>query len=108
MKNDNRYNLTVPPKFVVYDGDSDSTKIDGIKWSGGEFVPGIGTEVTVRVNFIGKATVTGYFVEHGWLGLHVKPSDPPEWYVKQNGRGAGCHVFGAEITVTGTSVEVAS
>ena len=37
-----------------------------------------------------------YFVEHGFIGLIVKPNDPPAWYIKQNGADAVCHVFPAE------------
>lgn len=70
---------------------------DVLKWTGAEAPPPIGTKVFVRVNRIGAATVRSYFCEHGWLGLKVKPLDPPDWYVKQNGFGSCCHVFGAEI-----------
>lgn len=67
------------------------------KWSGVSLViPAIGEPIRVTMNGIGDGTVTGYFTEHGWFGLLVKPRNPPAWYVKQNGRGTSCHVFGNE------------
>jgi hypothetical protein len=69
-----------------------------IKWSNTTMpVPPIGELVHVAINSIGAARVEKYFVEHGFLGLLVKPLAPPAWYVAQNGRTATCHVYGAEI-----------
>lgn len=96
----NAYNLTVLPNFTTVGPDSikpGAVLAEGPKWSGGAEPPAIGETVTVKINRIGEAKVRGYFVEFGWLGLHVDPVNPPEWYVKQNGLGAPCHVFGAEI-----------
>jgi hypothetical protein len=66
-------------------------------WSGKQAPPKIGAKVLVRINRIGEAKVRGYFAQDGYLGLLVSPSNPPEWYVKQNGKKADCHVYGAEI-----------
>ncbi len=68
----------------------------GLKWSGGR-IPRIGEVVEVKINAIGAAVVESYFIEDNWLGLLVKPSNPPEWYVRQKGADASCHVFGEEI-----------
>lgn len=68
------------------------------KWSNLTFaVPAIGEIVNVRINRLRASRVVGYFVEHGFLGLLVKPLAPPEWFVKQNGRFSECHVFGTEV-----------
>jgi hypothetical protein len=67
------------------------------RWSGINPPPAIGEIVDVRINVIGPSKVVGYFVEINWLGLLVKPFDPPEWFVRQNGYDASCRVFGAEI-----------
>ena len=95
----NRYNLTNLPDYKkvgprsMLNGDPNGIPM----WSGNTAPPAIGDPVGVRINRIGLAKVRGYFVEAGWLGVHVDPVAPPEWYVKQNGLGAPCHVFGAEI-----------
>lgn len=67
------------------------------KWSGVNSPPQVGECVAVTMNAVGPAKVEGYFTESGWLGLLVKPLNPPEWFVKQNGYNASAHVFGAEI-----------
>lgn len=67
------------------------------KWSGKGEPPARGDVVEVSINGIGKSTVIGYFVEHGFLGVEVRPIAPPAWYVEQNGKGASCLVFGAEL-----------
>lgn len=59
-------------------------------------MPKVGDAITVEINGIGKGTVTGFFVEHGFIGLMVKPHNPPEWYLKQNGGNVSGHVFPAE------------
>lgn len=69
---------------------------DGI-WSGVCAIPKIGDIVNVDVNDIGPSEVLGYWLEAGYVGCVVRPSEPPEWYVRQNGSGAACVVFGIEI-----------
>lgn len=69
----------------------------GNKWSGKNPVPAVGDTVRVRINQIGEGRVCGYFTQHGYLGLLVQPHNPPDWYIKQNGRYSSCHVFGAEL-----------
>lgn len=93
----------VPP-FVAYvsTGAKGEKLPAGLKWSGGK-LPAIGAMVKVAINQIGQARVRGYFVEHGWLGLLVVPVTPPAWYVKQNGRGTACHVFGTELSDSTTT-----
>lgn len=67
------------------------------RWSGKEPPPTVGATVNVKMNSIGPSVVVKFFVEDGFLGLIVRPKAPPAWYVKQNGRDATCHVFGAEL-----------
>jgi hypothetical protein len=66
--------------------------------SGGfEAPPAVGARVDVRINGFGPATVLGYFVEHGFLGVKVKPDVRPPWHVRQNPSRDVALVFGAEI-----------
>lgn len=76
------------------DGDPRPSNDDRPKWSGSIPVPPVGAIVVAGV---GPSEVIGYFVAEGWLGLLVKPYDPPESFVRKNGYDAVCHVFGAEI-----------
>ena len=66
------------------------------KWVTDKPVPAVNTLVNVKINGIGRSKVLRYFTEHGFLGLVVKPLSPPDWYAKQNGADAECHVFPAE------------
>ena len=67
------------------------------QWISRRGVPAVGEIVTVKINSIGRSIVEKYFVEHGFLGLLVKPLNPPSWYVRQNGADESCHVFPAEV-----------
>jgi len=40
---------------------------DPVKWGGKVEPPAIGTKVLITMNQLGRGTVRGYFVEHGWL-----------------------------------------
>lgn len=66
-------------------------------WSGADLPPAIGAEVDLRINRCGLATVLAYFVHEGYLGIQAQLKNPPDWYVRQNGRSTPCHAFGAEI-----------
>jgi hypothetical protein len=59
--------------------------------------PAIGTKVKVTMNGLGTGTVTGYFVEHGWLGVHVKADNRPEWHKNAHPDVDEYLVFGVEI-----------
>jgi hypothetical protein len=74
------------------------------QWSGGD-IPNIGQTVFCKANSIGYASVLGYYLEAGWLGVIVWPNDPPDWYVRQNGRDAICGVFGVEIGTVAEATE---
>lgn len=92
--------LAVLPAFefaVFKDGKAVPSTNNLPRWSGVNSPPVAGEIANVNGNGIGPAKVVGYFVEGGWLGLLVKPFNPPEWFVRQNGYDARCHVFGAEI-----------
>lgn len=75
---------------------------NGARWSGRDtfalMPPAIGTDVSVTMNGLGRATVLAHEVVEGYLGLRVRLHNPPDWYVKQNGKNARpALVFGAEI-----------
>lgn len=86
------------PEFYRHTKDREPC-VDGpaYAWSNDKAPPAIGTKVKVAINSIGTSQVIGYFIEDGYLGLLCVPDDPPDWYVKQNGRRSHCHVFGAEV-----------
>lgn len=57
--------------------------------------PAIGERVTSKAHKNLTGTVTGYFVEYGWIGLHVKLDTP---YVNGNGKSfEKVHVFGIDL-----------
>ncbi len=100
--NDTLRDHAVLPRWYPYDSggaegldNRDMTR--GHAWSGGEDPPAVGAEVDVYVNMIGKATVTGYWTEHGFLGVLVLPHDPAIWYAEQNGVDTPCHLTGVEL-----------
>ena len=98
------HGLQAPPYDVaVWADDKAQPCIDGRpRWSrqDGQAPPTVGTIIIVTVNGIGKALVTGYFEEEGWLGLRCKLLEPPERLRKQPGFDANAgHVFGPEYTV---------
>lgn len=66
------------------------------KWSG-NFIPKIGETVLAVVNGIGKCKVLGYCLEGGWIEVIALPENPPEWFIRQNGKDALCGLWGAEI-----------
>jgi hypothetical protein len=69
-------------------------------WSGAEGFdpPAIGDRVIARDKAWGEGTVTGYFLEEGWLGLIVRYDAPPERWLKKNGdQSCPVHQFGAEV-----------
>lgn len=89
------YRLQALPAYTT-----DRSRKDVPIWSGSDPVPAIGEEVHVRINRIGRSKVMGYGVEDGYLGVMVVPLDPPEWWVKQNGKPSPDKpslAFGAEV-----------
>lgn len=89
----------VLPRWQAMNGRSSDFPIPdaGAKWSADFPPPPVGGRVNVRINGLGPATVTGYFVESGYLGVIVKLDDPKPFYLKQNGGNVPGHSFGAEI-----------
>ena len=81
------------------------TEFDELQWVCNKPLPSVGSEVTVKINGIGRSKVLKYFVEHGFIGLVVQPVNPPEWYRMQNESKTDsalydwepCHVFPAEV-----------
>ena len=55
-----------------------------MRWSASFPLPAIGSRIYITMNGIGWATVTGYFEQHGWLGVMTKAEDPPRWLKQQN------------------------
>lgn len=77
----------------------DPANLDINAWSG-NYIPHIGDRVEVNFNGLGAGTITGFFSSGYWLGITVKPDNPPAWWIKQNRKsGIGPYeytVFGAE------------
>lgn len=101
---DCQYNLTVLPQVESIDPPTPETDWDNLpkhnKWgktAAFPTPPPIGTRVRVKINQLGTGTVQGYFIEHGWVGVHVLPDNRPEWHVKQNPGKNYYLVFGIEI-----------
>jgi hypothetical protein len=57
---------------------------DDYKWSGENAPPAIGAVVKIYMNDFKGGTVVGYFAEYGWLGVLIRPTKPPAWWVRQN------------------------
>ena len=66
------------------------------KWSG-KTIPEIGDTITAKINNLGKCYVLGYLLQDEWISIIAKPLNPPEWFIKQNGKSALVTLFGAEI-----------
>ena len=66
-------------------------------WFNANPPPAIGAKVRANFNKLGTGEVVGYFVEDGFLGLLVTLDNPPDWHIKQNGRGVKAHLFGPEF-----------
>jgi hypothetical protein len=76
---------------------------DGVRWSGKEPPPPIGTEIVVTMwTTPGVGVVTGYFSEAGWLGLLVRMYTAPEWFRKRNPHNMTAHIFGPEYRLAVT------
>ena len=89
----NHYNLNHCPDWLPMS--YSNNKAAGPFWSGENPPPAIGSRVKVRFNGFGDGTVTGYFLEEGFLGLEVAVDKQPDWHIKQGGTNPIC-VFGAE------------
>lgn len=108
-RGDNHYGLPAlpvadngAPGFIHTRTEADRKRL-AIKWSGPKPVPpAVGSRVTVTMNGIGPGVVLGYFIESNWVGLHVLPDNPPDWFVRQNKHRAlyrdHALVFGAEVS----------
>jgi len=80
------------------------TEFNELQWVANKPLPAVGSEVTVKINGIGRSKVLRYYVEHGFIGLLVQPVNPPDWYRMQNESKTDsalydwepCHVFPAE------------
>ena len=81
------------------------TEFEQLQWVTTKPIPAVGSEVEVKINGIGRSKVLKYFVEHGFIGLVVQPTNPPDWYKNQNKSTLdsalydwdACHVFPAEV-----------
>ena len=60
-------------------------------------IPKIGDTITAKVNNLGNCYVLGYLLQNEWISIIVKPLNPPEWFINQNGKSALATLFGAEI-----------
>ena len=100
---DNYEEFPVCPPYehaVFIDGKSQPPTEPGrALWSNKAPPPGPGEVIRIRMNSLGAATVTGYFVQCGWLGVLCTLHDAPEWHRRQNKGDPKGHVFGAEIAI---------
>lgn len=105
----NRYDLVVPPEPIMPPKKSEVTGMaenpsTAYVWSGTFPLPPIGHRVLINFNDLGYGIVRAYFVEHGWIGVHVTLEQPPAWHLKQTigSKYAGqALVFGIEIKEVG-------
>jgi hypothetical protein len=97
--------FTELPAFTraQWDGNKLLNDADPFKWGGNNPPPPVGAKVKLYLNDFQGGTVVGYFVEHRWLGVLVKISKPPKWWVRQTkARGAdpkttNGHFFGVDL-----------
>lgn len=100
------YHLKHPPEGVVLFRPStsgpDVPLPDLPKWSGANLpLPAIGARVNVFDMRKGPGVVTGYFVEQGWAGLHVRLDKP---IVIGGKTWEEVHVFGIDLEPGGGRV----
>ncbi|MBT2325504.1 hypothetical protein J7E62_24530 [Variovorax paradoxus] len=101
MSNFQRLDAVPPFVKITAEGVDDATR-ELLKWSAEFDPPSIGSDITLRINQIGRAKVTGYASIDGWLGVMCVPYNPPDWWVKQNGPPSVKNdslAFGAEISL---------
>ena len=99
--NDNLFTLQASPNgsygYMYLTATLQGTyKLPTGKWSG-KAIPKIGDTITAKINNIGKCYVLGYLLQDEWISVIAKPFNPPEWFIKQNGKSALVTLFGAEI-----------
>ena len=99
--NDNLFTLKASPNgsygYMYLTATLQGTdKLPAGKWSG-KAIPKIGDTITAKINNIGKCYVLGYLLQDEWISIIVKPLNPPEWFINQNGKSALATLFGAEI-----------
>lgn len=78
-----------------------------VYWSNAERIPYIGDTITVKMNGLGPAVVTGYWLEGDcpFIGLIVSLLEPPEWWIKQNGtEPKHSYVTGREVKINRSGV----
>ncbi|USN15626.1 hypothetical protein KIKIMORA_05080 [Brevundimonas phage vB_BpoS-Kikimora] len=89
------------PQWEALEWDADGRPVETQsllpRWGGEEPPPAVGSEVEANFNNLGRAVVTGYFTEGGFLGLIVRFVDPPAYLTKQNKGDVIGHLFGPEI-----------
>lgn len=95
-----RYNLTEKPanviRFIPSTVDDHRNLPTEPKWSNlDRDIPAIGDRVESKSHGKIPGTVIGYFVEHGWAGVHVRLDRP---WINGNGKGFDTvHVFGVDL-----------
>ena len=108
----NKYDLATLPAWQPHDS-SDNLKYPHpgqlARWSGRDTVatpPAIGARVDVPINGFGPGEVLAYFIEHGFLGVKVRPDKRPAWHVEQNPGRDFCLVYGNEIKLLKPATEI--
>ncbi len=89
----------LPAWHPYRDASSPAGTPESLAWSGDGPPPEVGRVIEVRCMGT-TAEVRGYFSEGSgcFLGLRLRLVDPPDWFMKQNGRRALCHLYGAEVS----------
>ena len=94
---EDKYDLLQLPEWQRHNPETSPEPDELPRWSGLGKPPALGTLVSVVINSMGEGRVTGYFVEHGFLGVYVMLYNPPEWWAKQNRHDKRAMAFGLEI-----------
>ena len=101
----NYYGLTVPPAdLLIVKTEADRNNEAAVKWSGSTPPPARGTRVNIQMNNLGPGIVLGYFIEHGWLGVHVQLTKPPLWFRRQE-KEARRRFYPGQALVFGVELE---
>lgn len=74
---------------------------DQALWTGTMPPPAIGSRINIKLNNVGPATVTGYVVSDGYLGVMARADEEtrPKWHKDHNPDNKPGMAFGCEIAL---------